>query len=226
MKRISLVLALILLSDAIALLMFAATSLQANDIPYCEASRWGGVKAPSHVQRHKGCTGVTGGNGFRNGYMVDCKGRKLCKLPERLRIGVAIGEPSTEPPKTASPEQIGRLCIIHQKDGEKTYLINKCLVDLNIKWNDRFCKSSRREKYPCAVSIQSNGRERRRLIVHDTTKRRVVNESKDENKKETITYETQPITYEAMPDFGTITIVACKSPSYPYEDSYGRVHCQ
>lgn len=193
----------------LVLLLLTITSVQANDIPNCEVGFGGGIKVPPH----KGCTRVTDGPSFRGGYLVDCKGRKLCKLPKRFRPTPIIGR--SKPSKKSSPYQLGRRCIIHQKDGRKTYLINKCSFDLNIKWNDKFCKPTRTEKYPCALSINSNGRERRKHIVHDTKTYKMGNETKTKKTK-----------YETFPDFGPVKSVACKSPSYPYEKSYRRVVCR
>ena len=81
----------ITLAAGIALLL-SVTSAQANDIADCEYGIGGGIKVP----RHEGCTCVTDGPGFRNGYLVDCKGRKLCKLREGMGEGGIIGKDTSQ----------------------------------------------------------------------------------------------------------------------------------
>ena len=186
---------------AIALLLFAAISAQANEIPHCEVIP-GGIRTPPQV--FKDCVnGVYLELIFRDGYMIDCKGRKVCRLPEGIRMDVGIVGKDVKPSKADSPYDIGHACIIHKKDGQRTYLINKCSVDLNIKWNDRLCGPTRREKYPCSASMKPTDRIARWLIIRDGG-----------------------IEYETMPDVGIITSVACMTPLYPYEESYGRVICR
>lgn len=188
-------------SGAIAILLFAVTSTQANEVPICEKNPGGGFAIPH--ESPKDCTGVTGGYGFRNGNLVDCKGRVVCKLPEGTRIPAQVGKPVNICTKKVSPQKLGRACIVHRKDGKKTYLVNKCSCDLNIKWTDRICSRAANEKYPCDLSIRSRGRELRRHNIID-----------------------RGMSRENWPDYGTIESVACKSPEFPYEDSSGRVVCQ
>ena len=112
---------------AIALLLFAAISAQANEIPHCEVIP-GGIRTPPQV--FKDCVnGVYLELIFRDGYMIDCKGRKVCRLPEGIRMDVGIVGKDVKPSKADSPYDIGHACIIHKKDGQRTYLINKCSVD-------------------------------------------------------------------------------------------------
>lgn len=85
-------------SSAMAFLLVAVASAQANDVPDCKTGSGGGIEAPPH----EGCTGVTDGPGFRKGYLVDCNGNKLCKLPEGTGDVGLIGKPK-KPDKSSEP---------------------------------------------------------------------------------------------------------------------------
>ena len=193
-------------SFALALLLLAQASAVAEDIPMCSEGQ-----RPSH----KSCTRVTDGPRFGGGYLFDCRNRKLCKLSDGFRPGAIIlrSKPSQTPSRqTSSPSQLGRKCITQQKDGRKTFIINKCSFDLNIKWNDKICRSTLIEHYPCTLSIKSNNRVTRKHLVHDTVRRGMGTET-----------TTVPLTYQTFPDFGPARSVACKSPLFPYEGTRGKL---
>ena len=194
-----------LVSVAVALLLVSVTSAQANDIPICEKGDRGSISPPPSHKKPKDCRGVTGGYGYRNDNLVDCKGRIVCKLPEGTQrvAGGMIGRPIDMCTRNVLPRSLGRACIVYRRDGNKTYLVNKCSCDLNIKWTDNICATVSNERYPCNMSIESRGRELRTHTVID-----------------------RGLSREDWPNYGTIESVACKNPSFPYEDSHGRVVCR
>lgn len=192
----------------LGLCFVAVSPALATEIPVCKTAAGGVVVTPSH----KGCKCVTCGPSFRGGYIVDCKGRKLCQLPDTFKERVIIGKKVTVPPDSATPFKIGAMCITFATDALKTYIRNKCSVDLNIKWNDDLCAVRKQETYPCSVSLKANGRTERKLIVKDT---------QTTKGKSTVT-----VSHERTIDFGRINSVACKSPLYPYEKANKRVVCQ
>ena len=83
---------------AVTIMLFTAATVQASDVPDCNTGFGGGIQGP----RHDGCTGVTDGPGFRHGYLVDCRGRKLCKLSEGTGEARAIVKPDKAESRCAS----------------------------------------------------------------------------------------------------------------------------
>ena len=204
------------ISIALSLVLSVISPAHANDLPIC----WD-RNSTIPMPRYGGCTRVTDGPRLQGGYLVDCKGRKLCKLPEDYNPESGFVGRTTKPsPKSSSPYELGRLCTQTKKDGQKTYMINKCEFDINVKWNDNYCKPTDEEKYPCSLSIDSMDRVHRKCVVHDTFN--VWTEDEDGKRKIT---GTRTYTRDINCNFGTITAVACKSPQYPYEEIYWRVVC-
>ena len=87
----------------------APAPTQEADIPMCDVST-----GPIAVPPHSGCDGVNEGPDVREGYLVDCNGNRLCKLPDGYGTGILVAR--LEPIGCASIRPIGETEVC-AKDG-------------------------------------------------------------------------------------------------------------